>query len=525
MKILGFHAQDDLIACSDGTCTRDNYTDFLLRPRQDCILVCYNLDWFVALLVRLMGVPDEQIKKFWTTSKLFYQGHSAFFVPHRYFSLKYGKHFGEASFSDIYQYDNTLPFDVDPLDAAKTAAEIGQRVYDVLARLNLRPTSLSSPIAAYQKEILSTLDLPTYHDMPSEVSVYAHRCQHGGWQEAYKIGHFQAWDYDITSAFTFHTANLIDTRRGKWEKGTGFYPPEVAPYGFCRGIAQVDSDFNSCIYTHGNADCTPTGERPDFKTNAAIQNMRDSKEGEFIVKDGWYWLPEKIEYPLQAHIERLFEWKQYLKGFEREIIKRLLVGLTGKLSETFKSETQPFGRLANFAWYSWVQDQTKLQVADLVRSNHAEDALLSIEVDGCKFSRELPIKLSGNMGDWRLNMSAPTFVISSGVGCIKGKELRGTFSLDYDWLQGQITANPEAPEYTMQKSTPITIGYAIKFKKLDRLGQLEKTERSIMLNDTKRLWPELPRRGADLLNQYDSIALDMSMLQAQSFTERDTDAA
>ena len=529
MEVVGYHLLCERIYCSDGTFEDQDYLGFLLQDKGEAIKVFYNLDWAVARLCYLLNIPEHQLQKFWKSGSLWIAGHTIFFVQHRYLSIKFGKYFGEANFSDCSQYDASLPFEIDPLDAAKKAQEIGQRVYDVLARLDLHPTTLSSPIAAYQKEILSTMDLPTYKDMPAEVSYYAQRCKKGGWQECFQRGHFdQVWDFDITSAFTYHTANLIDTRKGKWVKSDKFYSPSKAPYGFCNGIVGADRDFNSVIYTHKNkegqtADYTPTGERPDFKTNASIARLYDNQEGRFKVLDGWYWFPDgPLEYPLKEHVERLFGWKQYLKGFDREIIKRKLVGLTGKLGETFpNNEEKPFGKLFNMAWYAWVQDATKIQVADFVIQNHAEDNLLSIAVDGCMFDREIPINNSDEMGEWRLNMVAPAFVVSSGVGCIKGKDGKGSFTLTYDWLKAQIEANPDATEYVMTKLTPVTIGNALKNHKLDRLGELEMSERAVILNEVKRMYPEYPRKGADLMKQYKSEPLDMSILQAGAYASKE----
>ena len=528
MRVVGFHLDaGDKIVSSDGDSEAQDYLGFLLKDRGETLNVFYNLDWAVARLCYLLEVPEYQLQKMWRKNMLWLSGHTLFFIPHRYLSIKFGKHFGSAEFTDVSQYEANLPFEVDPLDAAKMAQELGQRVYDVLTRLNLSPTTLSSPIAAYQKEILSTLDLPKPVDTPPEVQFYAHKCLHGGWMEAVQRGHFgQTYDFDLNSAFSYHTSRLIDTRFGTWFKSDKFY--SKLPYGFCKGIVAVDKDFNSVTYTHKNkdgdtVDYTPVGERPDYLTNAHIQNMYDNGEGRFKLESAWYWKPEgDLVYPLKEHVERLFEWKQYLKGFEREIIKRILVGLTGKLCETFteyvdgQPETKE-GKLYNLPWYCWVQDQTKIQDVNFVIHNKAEDALLSIEVDGLKFSREIPIKNSDEMGNWRLNMVAPAFIVSSGVGCIKGKDGKGAFALTYDWLKSQIEVNPDAEAYTMTKLAPVTIGNALKNHKLDKLGELEMSERAVILNEVKRMYSDYPRKGADLMKQYKSEAMDMSILQAGTF--------
>lgn len=524
MQVLGFHLQGQTLTCSDGTFEDQDYLEFLLKDRPETLRVFYNLDWAMARLCFLLKVPEDQLQKFWKSGSLFVNNYTIFFVRHRYLSIKLGK---SAEFSDISQYDPSLPFEVDAMDAARKAQEIGQRVYDVLSRLELHPATLSSPIAAYQKEILTTLDLPKPIDIPPEAQYYAHKCLHGGWMEAHQRGHFETFDYDVNSAFSFHTANLIDTRYGTWFKSDKFYSPSKVPYGFCRGVVDVERNFNSVIYTHKDSesqtiDYTPVGERPDYLTNAHIRELYDNGEGRFKMTDAWYWKPDgELVYPLCEHVERLFEWKQYLKGFEREVIKRILVGMTGKLIETFGNgdETKE-GKLYNLPWYCWVQDQTKLQVANFVISNHAEDALLSIEVDGLKFSREIPIQTSDKMGDWRLNMVAPAFIVSSGIGCIQGKEGKGAFALTYDWLKSQIEANPEATDYTMTKLAPVTIGNALKNHKLDKLGELEMSERAVVLNEVKRMYSDYPVKGSDLLKQYTSTALDISILQKETIAPK-----
>jgi hypothetical protein len=517
MKVTGFHFQDQILCSSDGEVCHSDYLDFLTKPRES-LNVCYNLDWFMANLCRQLKIPELQLQRFWASSSLYLPQATIFFVPHRYLSIQRNK--AESIYTDGYQYDTSLPFDVDPLDAAKKAQEIGQRVYDILTRLDLHPTTLSSPISCYQKEIMSTLDLPKVEDVPAQVQMYAHKCLHGGHQEAYQRGHFEkTWDFDQTSAFPFYTSMLIDTRYGTWFKDDKFHLTEECPYGFCKGMVDIHKDFNSVICTAGEFDYTPLGERPDYLTNAHIQEIQDNDEGSVKMEHGLFWKPDgPLRFPLKEHIERLFEWKQILKDFEQMVVKRILVGFTGKLGETFQSkgETVP-GKNQNIVWYSWVQDQTKIANANFVIQNHAEDSLLSIAVDGCLFNREIPLKETGEMGTWRLNMVAPAFVISSGVGCIKGKDGKGTFSLNYDWLKAQIESNPNATEYKMSKLTPVTIGNALKNHKVEHLGELEMSERAVVLNEVKRFYSERPEKGSDLLRQYNSEPLDVSVLQAESF--------
>jgi hypothetical protein len=513
MKILGFHLQGDTIARSDGLTTKSNYLEFLLKDCNDpeIIRVCYNLDWFVARLCYLLDIPEWQLKKFWSSNSLYVAGHTGFFIPHRYFGLKYGKHFGECNFSDVFQYDNNLPFDIDPLDAAIKASEIGEQVYSVLRKLDLNPKTLSSPVSAFQKEILSTIDLPTLDDLPVEVRIHASECLHGGWQEIWRQGHFSdsCFDYDLVSAYSRYTADLIDHRYGTWFQSDKFYPS--LPFGFCRGTVRIISDFSPIVYDAQGQQYTPTGEWETTLTNKQIKQLYDYGIGQFKMSSAWYWKPDKIVTPLKQEMETLFEWKAQLTGIERDIVKRLLVGIWGKTAEVFHDGE--FGKLFNPVWAATIESSTRTQVAEFILSNKLQDNLISIAVDGCLLDKKVDINETGEMGTWRLSMEAPAFVVSSGVGAIKGKPLRGAFSLNYDWLAEQIALNPDASEYTMQKTTPVTLGQALKWGKLDKLGELETSERSVFIGiENKRLYKEAPVTGRDLLKQYSSDPLDVSTL-------------
>jgi hypothetical protein len=511
MKILGFHLSGETLVNSDGESTKSNYLDFLLKycDRDDVIRVVYNLDWLVARLCYLLDIPEWQLQKFWKSSMLYTNARKIFFVPHRYMGLKYGQHWGETNFSDILQYDPTLSFDVDPLDAAIKAREIGEQVYGALRQLDLHPKTLSSPVSCFQKEVLSTLDLPTLDDIPEEVRFYAYECLHGGWQEIFRQGHYHATDLDITSAYPFSTATLIDHRFGEWFKSDKFYPQ--LPYGFCRGRVRIDSSFSPICYQANDNQYTPTGEWETTLTSKQIKQLYDYNIGAFKIESAYYFKPNKIVMPLKEDIETLFEWKSRLTGMDREVVKRILTAVWGKTGEVFNDGE--FGRLFNPVWAATIETSTRTQVADFILSNKLQNDLISIAVDGCLIDKKIELEETGEMGTWRVNTEAPAFVVSSGVGAIKGKASRGAFSLNYDWLADQIAANPDASEYTMKKTTPVTLGQALKWGKLDKLGELEQSERSVFIGiENKRLYKESPVTGGDLLRQYHSDPLDVSTL-------------
>jgi hypothetical protein len=512
MQIIGYHFTGNKFVNSLGEISTDNPLDFLLK-HPEALNVFYNLDWAVAKLLYLLYFDRKQGQQLWNTNKLFIQGYKFFYLPHRYFGLSYGR-WRECNFSDVFQYDVDLPFEVDGLEAAKQAQELGQQVYDTLVKIGLNPTSLSSPVSAFQKEILSTLDLPTVDDLPPEVAIYAYKCLDGGWQEAYSKGHFQqTWDYDITSCYPHYISNLVDFRHGKWIKSNKFYPD--APYGFCKGTVRIDKTFSPIVFDGKEEQYTPTGQWQRYLTNKQISQLYKHEIGQFKIDSAWYFIPDKLVYPLKENMENLFEWKQELKGIEREVVKRILNGCWGKFSEIYNDGNLGQQFCPPFA--AEIETQPKIQVTDFVISNHVEDNLLSIAVDGCLLNKKVDIPESDAMGSWRLNLESSAFVVSAGIGAVKGKQGHGTFSMSYDWLKQQIENNPNASEYTMSKITPVTLGNALKNNKVESLGELETTQRSVILDvETKRLFEDLPKNGGDLLNnQYESMPLDVELIKLQ----------
>ena len=54
-----------------------------------------------------------------------------------------------------------------------------------------------SSIRAYEKVVLSQMDLPKWSDC-IDAGRYAYNCCKHNWVEAFKIGHWdKTWDYDI----------------------------------------------------------------------------------------------------------------------------------------------------------------------------------------------------------------------------------------------------------------------------------------------------------------------------------------
>jgi len=392
LQIIGYHLDRDsrtIFTSNNERCSEPPYIEFLLKE-QDAIRVCYQLDFFVANLLKFINLSDKQLIQIHDTSELSTNGYKFKFVPKKFFSIIKGDKF--VVLSDASQYMERYDLLEDPLKKAKEAQIIGVQVYNALSRLGLHPNSLVSPISAFDKEIFSKLNLPQIEDIPEEASEYAYNCCKGNWVESYQKGHFdKVYDLDISSAYpSIISKDCIDVRLGTWIKTDKF--EQDAYYGFCKGIVNITSDFSPIIYSSDdNQSSTPKGEWETYITKQEIEFIEKYKLGTFEIEDGWWFFPDKITYPLKKITEWLYAKKESSKGIQKKIIKRIMSGLYGRTLQV------DFGGVIGDyfmpVWGATIQVNTRLEVARFILDNNLTNHVLSIAVDGCLVTKEVKIEL------------------------------------------------------------------------------------------------------------------------------------
>jgi len=153
-------------------------------------------------------------------------------------------------------------------------------------------------------------------------------------------------------------------------------------------------------------------------------------------------------------------------------------------------------------------------VAKMVLDNGLHpDHLIHIAVDGVLTDKKPDLPDGGGLGKWRVSHSGNCLVVNSGVAAVEGKEGAEDFAISYEWLMQAIKNEPSANEYVMNKVSPVTLAKAVNVG-FSRLGGLEEVTRAIGVGvDGKRLYFDIPKTGADLINnQYDSEPLDIALI-------------
>ena len=528
MRITGYHISNGTIANSDGEVQRESpYLDFLLEDKPDTIKVLYHMSYNVAQLLKMTNFTEEEGKKLQSYDKVNIPPYLVRHAAGKFLSLKKGfyRHSPFAIFSDANQYKATeLAGDGsvdDCLAKARVAQEIGQEVYDALCSIGLSPITLTSPIRAYEREVLSRMKLPTVDDIPEEAGLYAYNCCKGNWLEAFQLGHWeQSWSYDINSSYPAEIAQLLDLRQGEWERSSQVV--DKAAYGYCKGKVTIDAPISPIMCKKEGANLvglnyTPVGTWETYLTKKQIDFIYKWKIGSFELEDGWWWVPTREERIFKTVIEQLYLQKEQAVGVRREVIKRIMAGIWGKLLQTQRKE---FGELFNPVYGAEGEVNTQLRVAEFIYENRVNP--MHIAADGVIATEPVVLEKNGTrMGGWRLNSVAPCIVAGTAIATVQGGEKTSDFSLDYDWLMERIRQEPEASEYRMSKMSPVTLAVALNEKKWDKLGELREVVRSVEIGkEQKRCYKVQPKCGRELLGrQYGSEPWDISMVSSQTKKE------
>ena len=482
------------------------------NPKENKLL--YDLDACAASLIRLC-LSEGHVRELYEKEKTYaYGGIKITYFPTRFFAIDGRNSF--VNFGNMVRYKSDTHYspsdnEGDKIGKAKEAAIIATSASNILEELKLDKQRIISPVGALIDKYIWSLRPPTVDDIPEDVSELAFSTIKGNWLEAYKLGSWDcAYDYDINLAYGSVLAKLMDIRRGDWVSSTTI--PNNALYGFAKGSLEITAPFHPFIVKQGEEySYSPIGIRDDVLPKNMIDLLYKYKLGTFNIEKGRWWIPKTnypIYEPLKGIINHLFKIRSESDGLKKVILRQMIAGVWGRMLEIKKEK---LGNLFNPVWGSIVENEIKCKVTETCLRHNIQPLLVA--VDGVVTDKPLPITTSTNMGEWRLSHKGKCIIVSSGVVGFEGKQGAEEFALHYDWLHDQLASDPKATEYTMTKYSPLTLAKAIQLNSMDKLGELQKADRSIIIGkDYKRLWNDYPKCGGDILNNtYESTPIDAIM--------------
>lgn len=520
-RVIGYHIWNGIIANSDEEiCTEPPYLDFLLRDKQDAIKIMYYLAQNISALAKMCKMNEKEVRLLHESSqkKCYMPPYKMRYVKDRFLNLQKGYYKGAAYtyFYDAHQYTDLPAGDDVSVESciikAKAAQAVGKTVFETLSSLGMKTTRLISPVRALEDTTLVKMDLPGIDDIPETAGYYAYEGCVGNWLEAFKIGHWNmVWDYDINSAYPAVLAQQMDLRFGKWIESKEYVPE--ARYAECEGEVCIKSEFSPVIFRAGERNNLPlnyttTGIWETHLNKRLIDFLKTYNIGSFEIKNGFWWVPDKIEYPLKSLIEWLFIEKEKASGLSKAIIKRMPAGLYGKLLE---ARNDSFGKFFNPVWAEDVETATRVEVAEFVLRNKI--APIHIAVDGVISPTPILLGERG-LGKWELNNISPCICSGTGAVALNGNGNGNDFSLTYDKVRELIEENPEEQIYKLSKLSPVSIAEALNGK-WDKLGELQEIHKYIGIGqEEKRAYREKPKNGGELLSgQFSSSPWDASFVR------------
>lgn len=484
-------------------------TDYSIPPSA-ILRIAWNVDEFAAPLLRLLD-KDTRRKLVNGPQKVQVKGYTLFYMPGKMFSVK-----GAGNESTIYGLADFFP---ENSPAPEDVNETWHRADNLLKCLEpfgvLSPTKLTSPISVFANSVLSQKPeiIPTIADLPDSAlgcAEYALECTNRPWVSNYQVGHWErCLDYDLTAAFPSEAAKLLDTRYADISYSKTL--PENADWGFLRGEITINPQsplaFTSPIVGRiADRLVNATGSWPDFLTLDQVNFIKRWKLGEFEARDGWFLRFYERHYPIRDLLTDLYQRRSGGILADR-FAKKAANGLVGKMIEVHRSGQ--YGDYYNPMWHAIATNRVSLKVGELLYNNSIQpDELISVDIDGCKVTKELDTGADGQgMGHWRLSGTGPVIALAPGAVLLGGRKPNG---INYHQLTKLIQEHPASSYYATKIARRVTIPN----KETKELGEDQEYEASIDLNAMElaqnRVFDKFPRTGRALLNgQYRSRPIEV----------------
>jgi hypothetical protein len=172
---------------------------FLNEPFKEylAIKVFWDLDTALAPILRKLGA--SACKQLASSSHTY---NNLFYIPSKLFRIE-----GDGHLSFFYHLSQYYIDDDEPHDP-ETIAGMAQNVMEAFKAMGLNPKKLTSPVAIYESEVMSHMNIPTIMNIPGqheEIIEYSEHClgvpdRLHFWIQAYQVGHWlegDIFEYDL----------------------------------------------------------------------------------------------------------------------------------------------------------------------------------------------------------------------------------------------------------------------------------------------------------------------------------------
>lgn len=411
------------------------------------------------------------------------------------------KHF--ASLDSFYHMSDLLPAGM----SCTQVKDASDELLNVLRKFGIPYKNLTSPGTLFQG-MLASRRLQVSRNFDERVLDAANDCYRGGWIDAIALGYCKnAYDYDISSAYSFEAGNLISCsdRYGDWTYSKD--EPSGAEYGFIYGTITVAENSWSPIlvrmaskWDNGrrlSKHLNGWGQWKGWVTKGDKDYIESRGIGKVEVDWGWWFVPSIRYYPFADVINWLLSIKSQSdpNSLARSLMKIISVASQGKFISTYYNRGVLISSpLYNPVFASTITSRVRAKVADFCAK--APDDILHIGVDGVLTSREVDTTKEKGPGAMRLSHQGEAIVVSDGAYWMKDKST-------CRWLRESLDkgSNDESYRQPLGGVVKIHEGFSDNFDKVGTAREPYEVIRVLSAAmDSTRVFVSKPSTCKDLLH-------------------------
>jgi len=507
--------------------------------------VLYNMKFDSGSIVRQL--PKNVLTELWALGKATYEDYKFSYIPHKMLQITKGKE--KVRFWDIAQfYKSSLSTAAKTylkkdkfalatksftrsyvsrfwksisrycIQDAKLTQELATYFIDKLNFFNITPTALYSCASISFKYFADNSKIVTswrFWENSREVLAFAVDAYEGGKFEVTARGKFTGHEYDISSAYPYEIANLIDISNATYIRTSEYQPRAV--YGFVRClIDNFQGKHVPCgvmvnnvrIYPSGRYYLTITKEEYEYLTSINVP---------VTILDGIWLFVKRKRYPYRQVVADLFKIKSDHKKKDLMIYNTTKICLNSFYGKCVQAILLPDGRISvgagwNPIYGAVITANTRIKVTHI--QNLMGDECLAVHTDSVMTTKPIPDSIKQNgLGLFEHVVSGPGILIACGMYQIHDEcAFKGFKTNKNDSWQSILSRNKTLKKLSYKiLHVESWVESMAKNHEIANINVFEHTKKLIDLNcDTKRIWKKKVK-GRDLLSTLEFSAPKLRM--------------
>lgn len=537
-----------MFCISDGTVLKPEQIPeiFFTEKYIGANFVIYNMKYDSGAL--LYHLPRKILYQLWETNKTEFGDIKYEYIPHKLLRLKKGKN--KVSFWDISQfykmsldkaakkYLNKSKLETKTknftesyvkrtwkhiskycIQDAVLTKELGEYLVNKLDEFGITASALYSCASISFRYFCDNSKIITsweYWKYQRELLQFACDAYRGGKFEVTIRGQFTAHEYDITSAYPYEIANLLDTSNAYITRGRNY--ENQAHYGFIRCYIDNSKGYylpcgpvlknGICFYPAGKFFLTVTKQEFDYMRSIGVH---------LEILDAYWLFIARKRYPYRETIHKLFKIKDSYKGKDAMLYyvsKIVMNSFYGKCVQVIEDYT---GQLnAGMGWNpiygAIITANTRIRVTEI--QNIMKSDCLAVHTDSVFVKNPIPKSyIKKELGAFEHVITGSGILIACGMYQIgdecafKGFKPNKLKSGEYDTWE-QILSRHKYRKKIKYKQLHVEswIEAMAKNHEKECINVFADDTKVIDLNcDSKRIWPIKTNAKNLLENQYQSI--------------------